>query len=244
MEQIFTELKMSEDERIRKAIIQCVEDMRGQFEKLYSVHHKDAIAWLEKQGKKNPAYVEPKFKVGDWVVYNRNYHSREILQIYDIRDNRYYFNDNIHFSWSIKECDEKSHLWSIQDAKDGDVLVDVYGNIGIFEKRYGKNWHTYCYLGYEGRFVSEGGSHGSICDPATKEQRDLLFQKMKEDGYEWNAEKKELKEIIDKKQIKKNLQDNRFRRMFEQNPAWREEDERMLIDCFNNYDTTRKGRSL
>jgi hypothetical protein len=25
--------------------------MRGQFEKLYSVHHKDAIAWLEKQGK-------------------------------------------------------------------------------------------------------------------------------------------------------------------------------------------------
>jgi hypothetical protein len=29
--------------------------------------------------------------------------------------------------------------------------------------------------------------------PATKEQRDLLFHKMKEAGYEWNAEKKELK---------------------------------------------------
>ena len=29
--------------------------------------------------------------------------------------------------------------------------------------------------------------------PATKEQRDLLFQKMKEAGYEWDAEKKELK---------------------------------------------------
>lgn len=28
--------------------------------------------------------------------------------------------------------------------------------------------------------------------PATKEQRDLLFQKMKEVGYEWDSEKKEL----------------------------------------------------
>ena len=50
-EYIFSELKESEDERIRKAISQCIEDMRGQFEKLYSVHHKDAIAWLEKQDK-------------------------------------------------------------------------------------------------------------------------------------------------------------------------------------------------
>jgi hypothetical protein len=28
--------------------------------------------------------------------------------------------------------------------------------------------------------------------PATKEQRDLLFQKMKEAGYEWDSNKKEL----------------------------------------------------
>lgn len=31
--------------------------------------------------------------------------------------------------------------------------------------------------------------------PATKEQRNLLFQKMKENGCEWDAEKKELKNI-------------------------------------------------
>ena len=37
----------------------------------------------------------------------------------------------------------------------------------------------------------------STVKPATKIQRDLLFQKMKEAGYEWNAEKKELKEIED-----------------------------------------------
>lgn len=31
--------------------------------------------------------------------------------------------------------------------------------------------------------------------PATKEQRDLLFQKMKEAGYMWDTEKKKLKKI-------------------------------------------------
>ena len=34
--------------------------------------------------------------------------------------------------------------------------------------------------------------------PATKEQRDLLFAKMKEAGYEWNGEKKELRKIEQK----------------------------------------------
>lgn len=54
---IFPELAESEDERIKKAISQCVEDMRGQFEKLYGVHHKDAIAWLEKQGSQQPTII-------------------------------------------------------------------------------------------------------------------------------------------------------------------------------------------
>ena len=35
----------------------------------------------------------------------------------------------------------------------------------------------------------------NIIHPATKEQRELLFAKMKEAGYEWNAEKKEVKKI-------------------------------------------------
>ena len=32
--------------------------------------------------------------------------------------------------------------------------------------------------------------------PATKEQRNLLFQKMKDAGYEWDVEKKELKKLV------------------------------------------------
>ena len=63
MLKVFPELKESEDERIRKAISQCVKDMRGQFEKLYSVHHKDAIAWLEKQGEQNEIFNVPSREV-------------------------------------------------------------------------------------------------------------------------------------------------------------------------------------
>ena len=54
--------------------------------------------------------VEPKFKVGDWIVYYRNDSSREILYVYDIRDGRYYLNDNIHLSWSVKKKKKKCHL--------------------------------------------------------------------------------------------------------------------------------------
>ena len=50
---------------------------------------------------------------------------------------------------------------------------------------------------YNGKFNPYGNNHywGKNSCPATKEQRDLLFQKMKEAAYEWDAEKKKLKKI-------------------------------------------------
>lgn len=59
--------------------------------------------------------------------------------------------------------------------------------------------------------------------PATKEQRDILFQKMKEEGYEWNAEKKKLIEI---------------EKQSEHKSDWSEEDEKMLtstIEYLNEF---------
>ena len=47
-------------------------------------------------------------------------------------------------------------------------------------------------------------------------------------GYKAALEKQGEQKIIDEEQIKKNLQDNSFRRMFEQNPAWSEEDEKLI----------------
>lgn len=50
------------------------------------------------------------------------------------------------------------------------------------------------------------GQSDDYFTPATKEQRDLLFQKMKEGGYEWDAEKKELKKIEKQKPIECSLE--------------------------------------
>ena len=393
MLKVFPELKESEDERIRKAISQCVEDMRGQFEKLYSVHHKDAIAWLEKQSEidkasyeisekekrefvgdgfikcfadfqdfkegetywleyisndnynvrsdnllgktchitpcqlytifkkmtwlekqaqksfdyesaniqnkdfapestprysigdvlcdkscttlnkesqpnfeiidiRNGMYIcdkcsfpisqqdeyelvakrieqkpygqrekcsdcqfnyageckgtcamkrdeqkpadKPKFKVGDWILYSGD-HYEGVRHITKIDEKGYYIERNglphgiIPFNHEI--C---MRLWTIKDAKDGDVLwhSDSASN-GIFifkEIRYDGKVLCYCDYDSEDHFCT--GEHHTCCwsnakyiKPATKEQCDLLFKKMKKAGYRWDAEKKELKKI-------------------------------------------------
>ena len=151
--------------------------------------------------------IEPKFKVGDWVVYdvyNRDEYSRLIIQVYDIRDGRYYFNNNVLFSWTIKDCDERFHLWTIQDAEDGDVL---YMNNGLstctfiyksINNTIIQKYASYNEFGFEGRHYLVLND-GYVC-PATKEQCNLLFAKMKEAGYEWDADNKELKKIEQKPQ--------------------------------------------
>ena len=204
---IFPELKESEDEQIRKELIDFVKSRLAGFPQCEKY-----IAWLEKQGEQKSIndltqqeamnIADTKFKFGDWIVYNRNDYSRKIMQIYDIRDNRYYFNDNIHFSWSVKECDEKSHLWTIKDAKDGDVLrlgcvIAIFKS--IFKNSIG-NPKCVCYCSfYKDRGfeipIENGEDNVYGCTnttPATQEECNLLFQKMREAGYKWNADKKKL----------------------------------------------------
>lgn len=236
LETLIPELKESEDERIRKELLESFKYQQREShidkEWLNGIKLSEVVAWLEKQGKyanfrnkiqvgdkvtrnedgvfvnlsqfkrlaKPADMVEPKFKVGDWVVYYRNDSSREVLQIYDIRDGRYYFNDNIHFSWSVKECDEKCHLWTIVDAKDGDVVAFSDDTIVMFKDLYNyTTFHSYCHI-EDGVFnISKDDMpdwwEGKGFYPATKEQCDTLFAKMKEAGYEWDADKKELNEI-------------------------------------------------
>ena len=167
--------------------------------------------------------VEPKFHEGDWIT-NGEYTWKivevkpldYILQSQDgnIVDDTIYFVDR-HF-----------RLWTIQDAKDGDVLSfnDGHGNDcielikSITDKKIefwfcltnGNNFEVFNGINPYTNLASREDS-----TPATKEQRELLFSKTKEVGYEWDAEKNALKKIVDEEQIKKNLQDNSFRRMFE-----------------------------
>ena len=131
--------------------------------------------------------VEPKFKVGDWVA-----RGNVKAQIIGIEDNKYCFNGN---KVRCSTIDKHYHLWTIQDAKDGDVLFSPSHNL-LWLHKDEKVCHVCINLNYndslsiESDFVTP-----SDVSPATKERRDLLFSKMKEYGFEWDAVKKELYNI-------------------------------------------------
>lgn len=133
--------------------------------------------------------VEPKFKVGDFIV--NDYCMGRVIEI----TNDAYLLDTeqgIPFS-----CEHNIHLWTIQDAKDGDVLATDNG-VCIFNGTLeeGKYPLAYCGItarGFDFYNVDLPFSNDNNIHPATKEQRNTLFTKMKEAGYEWNADKKELK---------------------------------------------------
>jgi len=99
----------------------------------------------------------------------------------------------------IQEVDKIASSFTIQDAKDGDVLTSDYEG-GICTALL-KNVlsiseiEMYCHLINDDLFIPKFGYSNAIWHPATNEQRDTLFAKMKEAGYVWDAEKKELKKI-------------------------------------------------
>lgn len=149
----------------------------------------DELAKLPKEEK-----IEPKFKVGDWIITPKN----KVLQITSIRGTSYRFNNESHY-WEICYCDEQCHLWNIEDAKDGDVLA-CNEEILLF-KSYSAQERIYLYCWYNGQtnnFYSKEAidilltTTNKVC-PATKEQRNALMKAIKDAGYEWDAEKKELK---------------------------------------------------
>ena len=160
---------------------------------------------LEKQAEGNPAdMVEPKFHPGDWIVDDETPNDvfcvievlEEIYKVIDIDGNDYH----------IPHCkaDKQFHLWTIQDAKDGDVLA-TKNSVFIF-KYMDKSGLSLCksYCEVIGNSELGVGFNFSINGvyPATKEQRNFLFQKMKDAGYKFDFEKKELKTI------EQNLVDN------------------------------------
>ena len=233
LERIFPELKEeSEDERIRKEILDYIDKSTG---------CKRWVVWLEKQGEQEEPQVyetedgeiitysetdgykvvEPKFKVGDFVVDNCGY----TWKIEGIL-NQFYILEGVEGGESrptIEWVDKTCHLWTIEDARDGDVLFgSEWGVILMFRGIGNTEWDDvidyHCYYDcYRKDFIVQenveywGNTKNNQLKPATKEQRELLFQKMKEVGYMWDDEKKEPKKI-------------------EQKPTWSEEDER-LCSC-------------
>ena len=205
----YPELKESEDERVRKSLIEHIKGITS-WNYYLGISKEQMLAWLEKRcEQKSVDKVEPKFKAGDWVIYC----NEDVDLITGVEENGYIINKGSGYIPFV--CEGEMRLWTIRDAKDGDVLTD--GDLPfIFKKIDAYNYtYAYCGISLSGNFrIDTDGELGEwtwMLDlkPATKEQRELLFQKMKEAGYEWDAEKKELKKI-------------------EQKFAWSEEDDKIL----------------
>lgn len=191
---IFPELKESEDKQMIERLKSCV-----YASDLTPEGKEEIFTWLEKQGDdKHTDKVKPKFHEGDWIT-NGDY----IWKIVEVMPLDYILQsqDGNIVDDTIYYVDEHFHLWSIQDAKDGDVLVDEDNNIGLYlEEKDDLYWHSCIYIGCDNylRGFSIGGYHKhKNTKPATKEQCDTLFAKMKDAGYE--CDKKELKKIEPKK---------------------------------------------
>lgn len=164
-----------------------------------------------KENVDNNNKVKPKFREGNYIV-PRNITSLKIWKVINIDEDGYYSIQSIanpeddkvyHVPAFFLERDYR--LWTIQDTKDGDVLVNG-SNIFIFHFLNDTRLMGYCHVNTDnGRFYDDIGKNECFClidavaTPATKEQCNLLFQKMKEAEYEWDAEKKELKKIEPKK---------------------------------------------
>ena len=143
--------------------------------------------------------AQPKFKVGDWIT-----NSIEKVQIigYDI-DYGYQVDYKGNLQHRDTDIIEKEyHLWSIQDAKDGDVLYTTCGGknkmIFIYNGIDVDSVCCYCLYSITGikyeMFNTVCHIKSDIC-PATKEQRDTLMKAIADAGYEWDFEVKEFNKI-------------------------------------------------
>ena len=137
--------------------------------------------------------VEPKFREGDWVVYCND----DVDFITGIEENGYCINNGGYIPFM---CSSDIRLWTIEDAKDGDVLVNESGLLFIYNGYLEEKQWPFAHGGINiyDRFAACGGllpfTHEKVI-PATKEQRDQLEKAMADAGYTFDFEKKELKKI-------------------------------------------------
>ena len=199
-------------------------------QKLYNTPVLSKPSNTEKNKQKSSGEIEPKFKAGNWYQCTKNFLGKGVT--FD-RNTAYYCAQEgclqdeygCHIA-IVKDLYDNFKLWTIQDAKDGDVLAtslwedkNLWEKIIIFKKYHSDGvkglYSMPCVEGY-GNTFKDGKiafnkevpyySKTWTCSlhPATKEQRNALMKSINDAGYKWDEEKKELnkKEKFDPKTLK------------------------------------------
>jgi len=212
-ENYFPELKESEGERMWKLIKKYahsnISDMALNAD---HITREQLESWLEKQSKQNLTNkIKPKFHEGEWVVnrFGDAWH----IDSFDSKNYQVSNEDNYCY-FPIKKQNEM-HLWTIQDAKDGDVLFtsSTASHETFIFKNIDEKGNVECYFAYDSEDGFREGKHHFIgraknCKPATKEQYDALMKAISDRGYIFDFKKKELKKI-EQKPLQWNISDYR-----------------------------------
>lgn len=228
--EIFPELKEDDNERIRKNCIHFLELQKQHHSTTFEIE--ECIDWLEKQGEQKPQgksaleaikeenvdnanKIEPKFKVGDWII-SSVLGTAHIIGTNDSNEFQLEYIDGKQKFSSIDYVNYAYDKWTINYAKNGNVLAlswledkNLWEKIIFFKKYHSEGIKGICSMpcieGY-GKTFKNGKmaftdekvlyySKTWICKlhPATKEQRDALMKAINDARYEWDTEKKELK---------------------------------------------------
>lgn len=163
----------------------------------------EMVCWLLENGHIKAGKVSErhfaKFKEGDWINgYYTNY------KVLSVNNDGYIVKDVDGSKINILFENEKfHHLWTIKDAKDGDVLCS--NQLIILFKQFEDNADCNFVIAHAGIDISGKlqitNGHWLISNkskPATKEQRDTLEKAMADAGWEFDFKKKELKKIEQK----------------------------------------------
>jgi hypothetical protein len=134
--------------------------------------------------------VEPKFHEGEWIT-NGDY-TWKIVEVKPL-DYILQSQDGNVVDDTISHVDEQFHSFTIQDAKDGDVLYinnTVSESIMIYKSFNNgiiKKYASYNKFGFEGEHYLT--LNDGYITPATKEQRDTLEKAITNAGYRWDKDK-------------------------------------------------------
>ena len=159
--------------------------------------------------------VEPKFHEGEWIIGNKDNTVHQVKAAIKNVSNGKYAYDLIDGGYISTSHESDYHLWTIKDAKDGNVIFNssTASHETFIFKNIDENGNVECYFAYdsedgfrEGKYHFIGRATNS--KPATKEQYDSLMKAMSKAGYTFDFNKKELKKI-EQKPLQWNISDYR-----------------------------------
>lgn len=82
-----------------------------------------------------------------------------------------------------------------EEFKDGDILhSNIAGRVVIFKSYEGESSYSFCVY-YDSSNYSKSGWISSYFRHATEEEKQRLFDELKEEGLRWNAETKTMEKI-------------------------------------------------